>query len=180
MGSGLSEVQQVFEGKVVEVLRRESLYQKGGRSWILVWVKGKSNPLALDANGFTGTVPRIGDRISVQATEGQYWFFGEHRSLVIKKWPEPRADFPSAPETLIQELGRLVLDELDLTEQVSSDDVHDEIMARVGDSYSPKIVGMVFGSLARKRKIHKVGRIKTRRPEAHAREITVWELTKAK
>lgn len=170
----MTETIQLYEGRVAHI---EDINR--AKRWRLVTVPKMGKPLAIDINAFTGVFPNIGDRISVQAKEGSYWYFAEHRSLVIKKGPEPRADYITAPISLIQELERYVLDELDSLEQVSSDDVHDGIMERVGDGgYSPKIVGMVFGSLARKHVIHKVGRIKTKRPQAHAREITVWERTR--
>jgi hypothetical protein len=161
---------QLFEGTVNEVTELPN------NRWLIVKVRGKEKPLGINLQGFTGPRPVRGNRISVQVKEGDRWFFAEHRSLVIKQGPEPHADYITVPKTILEELESFVLERFRELEQVSSDDVHDEIIERAG-SYSPKIVGMVFGSLAKKRRIHKVGRIKTKRPQAHAREISVWERT---
>ena len=162
---------QLFEGKVtrLEEVQRDF-------AWKLIHVRGKEKPLAVRISEFEGQYPSPGDRVSVQALEGRSWWFAQHRSMVVKKGPEPHVDFITVPKTLILELEEYVLAELSTIDQISSDNVHDGIMERVGDrGYSPKIVGMVFRSLAQKRKIHKIGRTKTKRPEAHGREIVVWE-----
>ncbi len=160
--------QQAYEGTVVNTWFKAP--------WTMIKVAQKDKPLGL--RDYTGPVPQPRQHISIEAKEGNWIFFGEHRSLVITDGKAPYPRFRDMPRDLMGELEFIVINRCRELEQVSSDDVHDDIIAVVQDTYSPKIVGMVFVSLAKKRIIHKVGRMKTKRPEGNAREIAVWELTK--
>jgi hypothetical protein len=147
--------------------------------WILIHVKGNPKPLAFQTSSFVGDLPHIGDKISVQASEGTFWFFGEHRTLVTVK---EDAYFPV--EGLSNYVpGRnevvcgLIMSWLKTNLQVSSDDIYDEAVKRAGNA-DPRFIGHGFRILSKEKKIHKVGmKNSIRTKKNHARPVAVWELT---
>jgi hypothetical protein len=66
----------LYQGRVTKTEKT-----KDGR-WILIHVKGNHKPIGFQTSSFVGDWPHIGDKISVQATEGTFWYFGQHRTLV--------------------------------------------------------------------------------------------------
>src|SRR5467141_4047922 len=113
----------------------------------------QDKPLAFNEAIFKGKLPVKGDHVSVEANEGKYWCFGEHRTMVITR-NQPFYKPPDLDTGFYQRLSQPILEMLRTTGQVSSDDVHDEIMSLVGVEHSPKVIGWVFGWLARKKRIH--------------------------
>ena len=166
----MTQTVQVLEGRVAKV----TLLQNN--RWLVVDVVGKSKPLGINLEGFNGLWPRAGDRISVEVNEGERWFFAEHRTLVIKKSSGPYPTLPSEDPGFFEYISYPILEWLQHYPQVSSDDVHVPIMNRAGGR-SVNMVGRAFSYLAKKRRIHRVGRMKSKRPSANAREIGVWELS---
>src|SRR6267378_2930326 len=75
----MTEQSLVYQATVREVRRT------GG--WIILHTT-QEKPLAFNEAIFKGKLPVKGDRISVEANEGKYWCFGEHRSMVITKGGE--------------------------------------------------------------------------------------------
>ncbi len=156
--------------------------------WHIIHVKDKSKPLAVDVKGFEGELPKVGDKINVQASEGKVWFFSQHRSMVIVQ-EEPYysiEDLPNANATRTEKVIALIRREFQRKDQITSDDIFDAAMSAVGNymedgrwNIDPRFIGHAFHALSQIKEIHKVATRKSERIKFnHARDLSVWELTK--
>jgi hypothetical protein len=165
----------LYAGKVERIDKTTSA------KWTLVYVPGQPKPLAYVADKTLG-YPKVGDAISVEAREGNYWFFCEHRSIVIQKAPQPFFDldeYPSSARTAL--VVRLILKHLQSNPQVCGDDIYEEALAEVPSKTDPRFLGHGFRWLNHKGIIHKVGTKKSVRvAKSHGSDMFVWERTKQK
>ena len=173
----MSNAQQLtlYEGHVSHVG-----YSGTGR-WLIVQTKENRMPVAFEQTGFTGQVPRVGDKISVEASPWKdIWWIGEHRSMVVT----PRESFYPVMGLANNEPGRtgfvadLIMRHLSVFKQVSADDIYDEAVAAFPDA-DQRFLGQGFLYLSKRKLIHRVGLRNSVRAEAnHARPVAIWEATK--
>lgn len=176
-----TEIFSLYSGRVKSVEK-----VKDGK-WIVVSTE-KAKPVALLSQGFTGELPKVGNKISIEAREGILWWFGEHRSMVITKI-EPRFPLEGLPNNN-RERNRivvdLILDWLDTHPQVTASDVYDEAMLRTGNQtdlsgrwkVDPRFLGHAFRLLAKHKMIHQIGYKRSVNHTNHGRPQATWELTK--
>ena len=138
---------RLFEGHVESI---EECDTPSGH-WILIHVKGKAKPLAL-SSGFTGSLPQLGDKINIEVREGKKWVFGEHRTLVITKPPEPYYPLPKIDKNYLDAISQPIREWLHDHPQVSADDVYVDIMKIAGWHRDPRIIGRAFGYLPNTKK----------------------------
>lgn len=166
--------------------------------WTLVFVVEKEadgrekKPLAILNKGYSGTVPQVGDTISVQASDGHSWAFCEHRAISIQN-PEPYYPLevlPNQKESRTQIGMRIILEKLKTQRQVKGDDVELECQQAIGAEFNPvthkwnpdpRWIGHSFRTLKHRGMIHENGWLKSRNAKTnHCRKQCVWELGPAK
>lgn len=167
--------QSLYAGKV------ERIEKSWGGKWTLVHVQGRDKPLAYKPENTLPDFPQVGDEISVEAREGDYWFFCEHRSIVRQN-PIPYFDldeYPSSARTAL--VVRLIGKYLQNHNQVCGDDIYEEALSQVPAKTDPRFIGHGFRWLYHKGIIHKVGTKKSVRvSKSHGSDMFVWERTKQK
>lgn len=77
---------------------------------------------------------------------------------------------------IIHQLKRAMVEAALRTGTATADDARDAVEIPAG--INPKLAGLVGRDLATAGVFKAVGFVKSRRPKAHARPITVWELTR--
>jgi hypothetical protein len=126
-------------------------------------------------------LPSVRDKVSVEVSSGRAWEFGQHRTLVITKPPEPY--FPveglsNFEPARTQALVSMILDWLAVNPQVCSDDIYDKARKLFPDA-DPRFIGHGFRVLSHGKRIHQVGYRKSSRAQVnHTRPVAVWEATK--
>jgi hypothetical protein len=162
----------IYEGTVNSV--------EVGQNWTIIKTRENQKPLGL--RSFQGELPRPNQYISVQANEGRLWWFGEHRTLVIRDTPRPTfIVIEHYPQLKLQgKSGRaaeiiLAKFHLEGKTQVTGDDIVGEIAAAFPDN-NPRIAGIGFQVLSKQRIIHVVGWARSQ--YGHHRQNPVWELTR--
>lgn len=165
---------QLYEGKVTKTERTRD------DRWVLIHVKGQQKPVAFNTASFVSDAPHIGDKISVEASEGNIWFFGQHRTLVVTQdevvFPiQTLANYTPSRNDMV---CNLILTWLQTHPQISSDDIIEDAMRKVRKGTDGRFIGHGFRILSKEKKIHKVGYRKSIRVEVnHGRDQAVWELT---
>lgn len=164
----------LYEGHVSKV---EKVHTKKGTDYTLIHVRELSKPIAFNK---IDSLPEKGDKISVQYSDWNGpWVFAVHRSLVIDRNKTFLIEeLPNSDANRNEFVIGLILKWLKTNSQVTSDDIFEDAM-RQYSSADPRFLGHAFRILAKSKKIHKVGMKKSARIWAnHARDISVWELTK--
>jgi len=147
------------------------------QKWITLYTKEHRKPVAYPK--YEGTFPKVGEKISVEASEGDYWWFARHRDAAIKT-PEGSydlnglANFDGDRNAVVE---ALILKQLSKSPTVCSDDIIDQACARF-PGVDPRFIGHGFRMLAKRKRIHKVGMKKSNGTKNHARDIAIWELTR--
>ena len=165
----MSQQIQLYQGIVVK--------REDRPDWHLLWLKGLKKPLAIRKSGFYGELPKLGQKVSMEAQERDFWAFGVHRTLVVDEqdaYPlEGLANFDGDRNEVV--MG-LILRFLGEHQQVAGEDVEDEAKKRY-PGQDPRFIGHAFRTLSHRGKIHKVGYRKSSRESNHSRDQAVWELT---
>ncbi len=126
-------------------------------------------------SGFVGEMPKLGDRISVQVSEGYAWMFCRHRTLAVttsEKYWAGRAE----GESYMDAVSRPILTWLQNHLTVNSDDVFEQIL-NAAEGRDHRIVGCAFNYLIRKKKIHAITPHHSSRPRRHRGMCWTYELT---
>ena len=172
----LSQFTPVFTGIVAKI---ENVTTSKGK-WLLVQAIGQEKPLAFSLTAVAAKdfeIPRVGHKISVEAEQGRDWWFAVHRQAAVIKTKEPV--FNPLPLSVAEQkkITAPILEWLQTHPNVTSDDVHEAILAQA-PYRSKNIIGRAFSVLANTHRIKQVGFKRTRRQLGKARTIAVWEFNK--
>ncbi len=162
---------QVVAGRVRKI---ETVSRPSG-DYRLYWLWGCSKPLALSLKYYCGDWPELDDKVSALVSEGSSWLFPQHRSVSVRRGPEPVPRFPTASPSLIDRLAEIPINHARLYGQVYIDDVRNQILsAAPGKHYN--ILGAVMKRAAQKG-LHKVAPRRSSVKSTHAHTSWVYELT---
>jgi hypothetical protein len=160
-----------FQGKVKNIEYHTTVR---GDQYVLVYVRGMMKPLAV-ATSRTQEIPNEGDHVSVEANEGNEWFFPNHRATVIIK-PSDWATWKK-PSTIDQprreQAEAIVMEYLNKNGSVCADDVSLPIQ-NLFPERNARIVGAIFLGLSKRGVIHKFGYRPTERKAHHGSDLAVW------
>ena len=165
-----AQTMRVYQGTILRV--------EVTRDWLLFFTQGNSKPVAFSRKGFFGAVPKAGEKISVEASEGRSWWFARHRDAAVIT-DEGHFDISSLPNSGQHDRNavviNMILNHLAHYPQVCSDDIIEDAKRLFPDA-DPRGIGHPFRMLSERRIIHKIGWKKSTRSEInHSRDIAVWE-----
>jgi hypothetical protein len=159
----------VYEGTV----RRAWVSRSG---WLVIETE-KPKPVAF--RKWVGKLPPVGARVSVEASEGDFWYFAKHRDAadITTQGMFDLSGLANADGNRAEIVAQMVLNRLAKEPQVVGDDVIEEAQKRF-PGVDGRFIGHGFRLLASQGKIHRVGYRRSSRKKIHASDQAVWELTK--
>ena len=173
----MSQTFKLYEG-VCESAEKHA--DRNGKPWLLVRTYGNPKPVAWPWGSYKGLMFIRGAKVSVEAEEGDAWFFAHHRDAVIdaEKSEFDVMGLSNNEPGRTQFVADLILRRLRFADEVCSDDVYKDAIRAFPDA-DRRFIGQGFRLISEQGIIHRKGyKNSERRDVDHSRPVSVWHLAK--